>query len=314
MRLFKRFTVSLTAMAMAIGSVAVGSASEVRAAAPIVQGSLIAINNHISIIFSAWLGTPLPTASQFELKVDGATVPVTSLTPVGSILEVNFAPNVIFQGMTVTISYLAPAVDNTTANAAIQDSAGRDGPSFTNLTVENMQPPQRPTTTTTLPPSAIDALAASWNSDPATEAETDSNTVGYMPLSAGNIVITDQVGFVLDARNGIKPKIRMKNYAGIIKMKIAGKYKVAGKTKTFTCTFAPFGTNKKSKKVAWKWYTPRKACVLPAPLVESVRNGYSTLTATATWPRMWLATGKTVRPNGTKIQARKLRYTIRNRP
>ena len=128
MRLFKRFTVSLTAMAMAIGSVAVGSASEVRAAAPIVQGSLIAINNHISIIFSAWLGTPLPTASQFELKVDGATVPVTSLTPVGSILQVNFAPNVIFQGMTVTISYLAPAVDNTTANAAIQDSAGRDGP------------------------------------------------------------------------------------------------------------------------------------------------------------------------------------------
>ena len=81
-------------MAMAIGSVAVGSASEVRAAAPIVQGQLVAINNQIQIIFSAWLGTPLPTASQFELKVDGATVPVTSLTPVGSILQVNFAPNV----------------------------------------------------------------------------------------------------------------------------------------------------------------------------------------------------------------------------
>jgi hypothetical protein len=45
-----------------------------------------------------------------------------------------------------------------------------------------------------------------------------------------------------------------------------------------------------------------------------VRNGYSKLNVTGTWPRMWLATGKKVRPDGTKIAARKLTYTIRNRP
>ncbi len=313
MRLFRKIISSLAAVALSLGTVVIGSSSVAHAAAPVNQITPTLIADKIDLIFQGPLGMPYPAASMFVVKVDGSPTTVTSISVLSTILTINVAAGVT-AGSVITLSYVAPTLDNTLNNAALQDSQGRDAVAFTDVAVTNMQPPARPTTTTTLAPAAIDALAASWNRDPATEAETDSNTVGYMPLSPGNIIITDQVGFVLDAKGGIKPKIRMKNYAGLIKMKIASSYKVAGKTKKYSCTFAPFGTNKKSKKVAWKWYSPKKACALPAPLIESVRNGYSQLTATATWPRMWLATGKKVRPDGSKIAARKLTYTIRNRP
>jgi hypothetical protein len=309
---FRKITSSCAAIALSLGAVVVGPSSVAHASAPTpIAGTATIILDRVSIIFSDWPSEPKPTTSMFVVKANGVAVTTTSIEFVGSIVDVFVTPGAVVQGMTVTISYEAPTVDNTLANMALQDRRGNDAPAFTDFPVNNMQPPA---TTTTLAASALDALAASWNRDPATEAETDSNTVGYMPLTSGNIIITDQVGFVLDAKGGIKPKIRMKNYAGLIKMKIASTYKVAGKTKKYSCTFAPFGTSKKAKKVAWKWYSPKKACVLPKPLIESVRNGYSKLNVTGTWPRMWLATGKKVRPDGTKIAARKLTYTIRNRP
>ncbi len=315
MRLSKRIITSVTAVAISLSSVVIGSSPVARATAPVpVPGTAVIIIDRVQIIFNDWPSNPAPTPSMFVVKADGVVVATTSIELIGSIVDIYVTPGAIVQGMTVTVSYEAPPLDNTLANAALQDRRGNDAPAFTDFPVTNMQPPARPTTTTTLAPSALDALAASWNSDPANEAETDANTVGYMPLAPGNIIITDQVGFVLDAKNGIKPKIRMKSYAGIIKMKISSSYKVAGKTKNFSCSFAPFGTGKKSAKVAWKWYSPKKACVLPVALLESVRNGYSVLKVSASWPRIWLATGKKVRPDGSKIAARKLTYTIRNRP
>jgi hypothetical protein len=318
MRLFKRISHAVAACAVALSTVVLGSTSVAHAQAPVLQNiPLNVINNTITLIFQTSVGSPLPDNSMFVVKANGVAIPVVSLSVVGTILNVNVTPGAITQGMTVTFSYVAPAPDNTSANAALQDTAGRDAASMTDLAVTNLQPPPPPTTTTTtttVAPTPMATQSVSWDSDPATEAETDANTVGYMPLSPGNIIITDQVGFVLDAKNGVKPKIRMKSYAGLIKMKIASSYKVAGKTVKYSCKFAPFGTSKKSTKVAWKWYSPKKACILPAALLASVRNGSSTLTATASWPRIWLATGKKVRPDGSKIAARKLTYTIRNRP
>jgi len=317
MRLFKRISHAIAACAVALSTVVLGSTSVAHAAAPVLQNiPLNVINNTITLIFQTSVGSPLPDNSMFVVKANGVVVPVVSLSVVGTILNVNVTPGAITQGMTVTFSYVAPAVDNTTANAALQDTAGRDAASMTDLAVTNLQPPPPPTTTTTttVAPTPMATQSVSWDSDPATEAETDANTVGYMPLAPGDIIITDQVGFVLDAKNGIKPKIRMKSYAGLIKMKIASSYVVAGKTVKYSCTFAPFGSSKKSTKIAWKWYTPKKACVLPPALLASVRNGSSVLTATGSWARIWLATGKKVRPDGSKIAARKLTYTIRKRP
>jgi hypothetical protein len=157
--------------------------------------------------------------------------------------------------------------------------------------------------------------APSWDNEPLTDSETDANTVGYMPTAApGNIIITDEFGFKLDNKNGIKPNLRMKNYAGMIKLSISATYKDGAKTKKYKCAYAPFGSTKTAKTAKWKWYTPKKACVLPAPLVAAIRANTATLSATGTWTRQWLTTGKKVRTDKTKIKARKLKYTVKAKP
>jgi hypothetical protein len=167
------------------------------------------------------------------------------------------------------------------------------------------------TVTTTTPT----GYTPSWDKEPLTDSETDVNTVGFFPaVSPGLIIITDEMGFTLDKKNGIKPKIRMKNYAGKIKMTISASYKVGAKTKKYKCTFAPFGTAKKIKTIKWRWYTPKKACVLPAPLVAAVRANKATLSASGKWSRQWLTTAKKARPNKSNIKARTLKYTMRAKP
>jgi hypothetical protein len=180
----------------------------------------------------------------------------------------------------------------------------------TTTTVPASTTTTEPTTTTTLPA----GYTPSWDKEPLTESETDVNTVGIFPAVPGLIIITDEVGFTLDKKNGIKPKIRMKSYAGKITMSISASYKVGAKTKKYKCTYAPFGTAKKFKTVKWRWYTPKKACVLPAPLVAAVRANKATLSASGKWSRQWLTTAKKARPNKSKIKARTLKYTMKAKP
>ena len=171
--------------------------------------------------------------------------------------------------------------------------------------------PKTATTTTTIPA----GYTPSWDKEPLTDSETDVNTVGFFPaVSPGLIIITDEMGFTLDKKNGIKPKIRMKNYAGKIKMSISASYKVGAKTVKYKCAFAPFGTAKKIKTAKWRWYTPKKACILPAPLVAAVRANTATLSASGKWTRQWLTTSKKARPDKTKIKARTLKYTMKAKP
>ena len=169
-----------------------------------------------------------------------------------------------------------------------------------------------PASTTTTTPAGY---TPSWDREPLMDSETDVNTVGFFPaVSPGLIIITDEMGFTLDKKNGIKPKIRMKNYAGKIKMSISASYKVGAKTKKYKCTFAPFGTAKKFKTAKWRWYTPKKACILPAPLVAAVRANTATLSASGKWTRQWLTTSKKARPDKTKIKPRTLKYTMKAKP
>jgi len=168
-----------------------------------------------------------------------------------------------------------------------------------------------PTPTTTIPA----GYTPSWDKEPLTDSETDANTVGYFPAtSPGVIIITDEFGFTLDKKNGIKPKIRMKNYVGKIKMSISATYKVGAKTLKYKCAFAPFGTAKKIKTAKWRWYTPKKACILPVPLVAAIRANTATLSASGKWTRQWLTTSKKARPDKTKIKPRTLKYTMKAKP
>jgi len=354
--------------------------------------------------------TKPPALSSFDVKVDGVPNPVTAFSVFGSaIIDLTLTP-IVYSGSVITLTYTAPAVDNTLANNAFQRANGEDYASFT-LPITNMggtrpepNAPGIPTvvageesatitvtaptsgrtptsyevtaspggakctvdgasgsctitgltagtaytfttiakrstyssaasaasasttvlpkaTTTTVPASTTTTTTTpagytpSWDKEPLTDSETDANTVGYFPaVSPGVIIITDEMGFTLDKKNGIKPKIRMKNYAGKIKMTISASYKVGAKTKKYKCTFAPFGTAKKFKTAKWRWYTPKKACVLPAPLVAAVRANTATLSASGKWTRQWLTTSKKARPDKTKIKPRTLKYTMKAKP
>ena len=248
---------------------------------------------------------PAPLSS-FDVKVDGVSNPVTSFVVFGYAIMTVLLTSPVYSGSVVTFSYNAPPVDNSLNNNAFQDDKGVDFDSFT-WEVTNMGG-ARPAPTETVPA----AYTPSWDKEPLTDSETDANTVGYMPTtSPGNIIITDEFGFTLDKNNGIKPKIRMKNYAGKIKMSISATYKVGAKNVKYKCAFKPFGATKKIKTAKWRWYSPKKACVLPAPLVAAIRANKATLSTSGKWTRQALTTGKKVRADNSKIKARNLRYKVK---
>jgi hypothetical protein len=246
---------------------------------------------------------------------ESATITVTAPTgtPIPTSYEVTATPN----GATCTV---------TGASGACTITGLRAGTAYTFTTVAKISTGNSPASTasasvTVLPKTSAptDTVPAgytpSWDKEPLTDSETDANTVGYMPTTApGNIIITDEFGFKLDNKNGIKPNLRMKNYAGMIKLSISATYKDGAKTKKYKCAFAPFGSTKTAKTAKWKWYTPKKACILPAPLVAAIRANTATLSATGTWTRQWLTTGKKVRTDKTKIKPRKMKYTVKAKP
>jgi hypothetical protein len=257
------------------------------------------------------LGGQLPQPASFTVTANGRVIAVASVTYLSTYIINLILASPVLAGEVVTFSYNAPTNDPSPNNKAIQDPQGNDAASFGPLTVivnrsEVTAPPPTPTPT--------DSGLPSWGTEPLTDSETDAFTEGIWPaVIPGNIIITSEFGFTVDKKNGIKPKIRMKNYAGTIAMTLTASYKEKGKTKKYTCKFAPFGTSKKLKTAKWKWYTPKKACALPPALVTSIQTGKSTLSAKATWKRQWF-NGKKTQPNGTKIKARKLKYTVKGLP
>ena len=266
-------------------------------------------------------GTPTVVAGEESATIT-VTAPTTGLTPTS--YEVTASPgganctvsgasgSCTINGLTAGTAYTFTTI----AKISTGDSSASTASAATTVlakTTATTVPVSTtvPTITTTIPA----GYTPSWDKEPLTDSETDANTVGFFPaISPGVIIITDEMGFTLDKKNGIKPKIRMKNYAGKIKMTISATYKVGAKSKKYKCTFAPFGTAKKIKTAKWRWYTPKKACILPAPLVAAVRANTATLSASGKWSRQWLTTAKKTRPDKTKIKPRTLKYTMKAKP
>ena len=279
-------------------------------------------------------GTPTVVAGE-----ESATITVTA--PTGGLTPTSYLVTAAPSGATCTVTGASGSctITGLTAGTAYtfttiakvstgDSSASTASASTTVLTKTTTTTTPAVTTTTTVPTSTTTTVPVStttttvpagytpsWDKEPLTDSETDANTVGYFPAtSPGVIIITDEFGFTLDKKNGIKPKIRMKNYAGKIKMSISSTYKVGAKTVKYKCGFAAFGTAKKIKNAKWRWYTPKKACMLPTPLVAAIRANTATLAASGKWARQWLTTAKKTRPDKTKIAARKLIYTMKAKP
>jgi YVTN family beta-propeller protein len=256
-----------------------------------------------------------PGASTVVVGEESATITVSPPTsgPAPTSYVVTAAPG--GKTCTVTVPALSCTITDLTAGTAYtfttvaKTASGSSPAGLASASATALPKVSAPTSTVPA------GYTPSWDNEPLTDSETDANTVGYMPTSApGKIIITDEFGFMLDNKNGIKPNLRMKNYAGKIKMTISAKYKDGAKTKNYKCAFAPFGSTKTAKTAKWKWYTPKKACILPAPLVAAIRANTATLSANGTWTRQWLTTGKKVRADKTKIKPRRMNYTVKAKP
>ena len=256
-----------------------------------------------------------PGASTVVVGEESATITVSPPTsgPAPTSYVVTAAPG--GKTCTVTVPALSCTITDLTAGTAYtfttvaKTASGSSPAGLASASATALPKVSAPTSTVPA------GYTPSWDNEPLTDSETDANTVGYMPTTApGKIIITDEFGFMLDNKNGIKPNLRMKNYAGKIKMTISAKYKDGAKTKNYKCAFAPFGSTKTAKTAKWKWYTPKKACILPAPLVAAIRANTATLSANGTWTRQWLTTGKKVRADKTKIKVRKMMYTVKAKP
>lgn len=243
----------------------------------------------------------MPTAIASE---EGVTITVTA--PTGGLTPRSYLVTSSPDGKTCTVTGVTGSCNITGLTAGtpytFTSIAKRDGHSDSGAS----------------PPSAaITALGktASWDVEPATDSETDEFTEGLWPAAIpGSIIITNEFGFAVDKKNGIKPKIRMKNYAGKIKMTISASYKDGAKKKKYKCAYAAFGSTKKAKTAKWKWYTPKKACILPKPLVTALKAGTTKLSATGKWTRLWATTGAKTRADKTKVKPRTLKYTVRAKP
>jgi hypothetical protein len=279
----------------------------------------------------------VPSAPTVEVGVESATITVaTTASPTPRSYLVTASPggatctvtgtagSCTISGLTAGTSYTFTTVGKrngmadsflSPVSASVTVLAKTVAP-VTNVSTDTTAPPATTAApVASAPPATPESNAPSWDADPATESETDEFTEGFWPSAIpGNIIITNQVGFTLDKKNGIRPKIRMKNYAGRIKMTISATYKDGAKTKKYKCTYAPFGSTKKMKTAKWKWYTPKKACILPKPLVTALQTGTTKLSANGKWSRQWLTSAKKARPDKTKIKPRTLKYTMRARP
>ena len=397
-----RFTRSLLAVALlASAFVALPGLGAVRKASALRSGPALAFfaTQGTKVVLQgfnytfATAANQQPPLSAFNVQVDGVRVDVASLDfSLPLFLDLILATPVYQTSTIASVTYTAPAVDNTLNNAALQDTNGQDSASFTfslstsnagirlsatsaltvvagieSATIAVTQPTSGPTPSSYIvtsspggktcivtgasgectiseltagvsytfsavakrngmadsaasPASAsVTALSKkkvpSWDTEPETDSEFDTNTEGFFPNPIpGNSIITDEFGFVIDKKGGIKPKLRAKNYSGKIKMSISATYKDAGKSKKYSCTFKPFGSTKKVTSTKWRWYTPKKACVLPKALITAVQKGETTISAKGKWTRQWLTSGKKARPDKTKITPRTLKYTMRARP
>jgi len=297
---------------------------------PVYSGSVITFAYNAPAVDNSTANNAFQRANGEDY--DSFTMTVTNMAPSRPEPNAPGIPTVVAGEESATITVTAPSSGRTPTSYVVTASPGgatctvtgasgsctitglTAGTAYTFTTVAMRSGLSSPASAAS-PAVTVLAKAPSWDVDPATESETDAFTEGFWPSAIpGNIIITDQFGFTVDAKNGIKPKIRMKNYAGKIKMTISATYKDGAKTKKYKCTYAPFGSTKKVKTAKWKWYTPKKACILPKPLVTALQTGTTTLSAKGKWPRIWVTSGKKARPDKTKIKPRTLKYTVRAKP
>jgi hypothetical protein len=168
------------------------------------------------------------------------------------------------------------------------------------------------TTSVVTTPSTVVVATPSWVSLPETESEMP--VIGLTPFPAsgsGTVQVTDETGFIVTKARAFIPKWRTRVYIGDFKFSLKATYLVNKKKKTFSCSIPVFGTQKIQKTSSiWRWYQPAKGCVLPKDLVTQLAQRKTTMTLTGTFARKWATSGKTIRPDKSKITTRRINLRI----
>jgi hypothetical protein len=202
-----------------------------------------------------------------------------------------------------TVATTLPQTTSTTPTTTIATSTTLV-PTTTNVATTS---PTAPT-----PPSTVVIASPSWTSKPETESE--SSVIGATPFPAsgsGTVQVTDETGFTVTKARVFIPKWRTRVYIGDFKFSLKANYFVNKKKKTFSCSIPRFGTQKIQKTSnVWRWYQPSKGCVLPKDLITQLAQRKTTMTLSGTFARKWATSGKTTRPDKSKITTRRINLKI----
>lgn len=201
-----------------------------------------------------------------------------------------------------------PAVTTTstasTSSSSSTTSSTTSPPSPTTPTSTPLVPTTSPTTTTTVAPT--------WSSQP--EVEREEPVVGRTPFPSsgrGSVVVVNEGGYVINAKNVFTPRWRTRVYIGSFKFAVRATYTVKKKKRTYTCTFPTFGTEKKvASSRKWRWYSPPRGCTLPKDLVTQLSQGRTTMQFTGSFTRKWATSGKNTRPDGSRIAPLRISLVI----
>ena len=202
------------------------------------------------------------------------------------------------------LTWTPAAATTTTASSTTSISPTSSSSSTTSTSTSTSTTPSTiPQSTTTTPPPAT-TIAPTWTSQP--ENEREQSVIGRTPFpisGVGSVVVVNEGGYVVNARNVFMPRWRTRVYIGSFTFSLKAAYISGKKKKTYACTFPRFGTETKvlsSRK--WRWYSPPRGCTLPKELVTQLAQGKTTMQFTGSFTRKWATTGKTTRPDGSRIQ------------
>lgn len=160
--------------------------------------------------------------------------------------------------------------------------------------------------------STTTTLAPTWSSQP--DVEREVSIVGTTPFPSsgrGSVVVVNEGGYVVNAKNVFTPRWRTRVYIGTFKFSLRATYMANKKRRTYACTFPKFGTESKiaaSRK--WRWYSPPRGCTLPKDLVTQLAQGKTTMQFTGSFTRKWATSGKSIRPDGSRIDPFKISLVI----
>jgi alpha-tubulin suppressor-like RCC1 family protein len=156
-------------------------------------------------------------------------------------------------------------------------------------------------------------LAATlWSTPPASDVNTRIRGTFVTPIQPGSVYVTKDFGFTMDNSRGLKPRIRMKDYVGVVRLTLTANYVRGGTVRTYRCTYAPFGRVQQRAKAKWRWTISPRRCVLPVALRDQLVAGTTTLRAKGTVTRYWTTTGLRTRPDGSNITMRRINVVLRN--